>query len=263
MIYRSSGFSLAIAILLSVCSTCRGETLVIDLRLANNDPLIDFTAPLRGSPDRVRVVDDGLLVKQGKDKKGFAKRDTGFKFLLSASGDFKATLDLKKNRLEEPKSGWGQGLIFSVWLDDPEQTVLQVSLIALPNRGESIRAEKVGRKVKSPVRESVASDFSDGMLVVSRQGKNAKFEVVADGTATTILEAPVPTTDVRSVSVWCTRQDSGNTPAEFLIRNLEVQTDEFYSYQKSRGLGFSWWYLCAAFCLLTLIVASVVKLTKS
>ena len=136
--------------LLCSCLLMASDRLEVDLKNAARDPLIDFTSPIAGSPDRVEVTRDGLLIRQGRDKLGVAKRDTGFKFLLSASGDFKASLDLKKVRLDEPTSGWGQGLVFSVWLDDPEQSVLQICLLALPGSGLTIRAERIGRKVTPP-----------------------------------------------------------------------------------------------------------------
>jgi len=93
-------------------SVIAGDLLEVDLRNASRDPLVDFTSPLAGSPDRVDVVKDGLRMRQGRDKPGFPKCNTGFKFLLSASGDFNANLDMKKLVLKEPTSGWGQGLIF-------------------------------------------------------------------------------------------------------------------------------------------------------
>jgi hypothetical protein len=258
---KSLNSRLAIASLwFLVCSSVSlaTERLEVDLRNAARDPMIDFTSPIAGSPDRVEVTRDGLFIRQGRDKKGVAKRDTGFKFLLSASGDFTASLDLKKVRLEEPSSGWGQGLVFSVWLDDPEQSVLQICLLAMPGSGVSMRAEKIGRNVKMPIRKNAYIDFESGRFVISRVGTLATFSVVNGSTETEILKAECGSKDIQSVSVWCTRQDQGNTPAEYLLRSLTVQADGFYSYQKANR-SFTWWQVTSLACLAALVVAISLK----
>ena len=229
----------SVGLLLCSSLSFASERLEVDLRNASRDPLIDFTSPIAGSPDRVEVTRDGLLIRQGRDKKGVTKRDTGFKFLLSGSGGFEVSLDLKKVKLEEPSSGWGQGLIFSLWLDDPEQSVLQVCLLALPGSGVSIRAKKIGRNVKIPMRKNVNIDFDSGKFVISRTGTLASFSVANGTKETKVFEAECGSRDIQSISVWCTRQDQGNTPAEYLLRSLAVKADGFYSYQKT-AYWFTW-----------------------
>lgn len=238
------------------------DRLEVDLKNAARDPLIDFTSPIAGSPDRVEVTRDGLLIRQGRDKPGVAKRDTGFKFLLSASGDFKASLDLKKVRLDEPTSGWGQGLIFSVWLDDPEQSVLQICLLALPGSGLTIRAERIGRKVTPPVRKVANVDFDNGTFVIGRVGKKASFALINGTTKTPIFEIDCGTGDVQSLSVWCTRQDKGNAPAEYLLRSLTVEANGFYSYKKSSD-WFTWWHGMGLTSLAALAIGIFLKVRGS
>ena len=235
-----------------------GDVLEVDLRNASRDPLVDFTSPLVGSPDRVDVVKDGLRIRQGRDKPGFAKRDTGFKFLLSASGNFNASLDMKKVLLEEPTSGWGQGLIYSVFLDDPEQSVVQMGLLALPGSGQTIRTEKIGRLVKNPSSQNSQIEFKDGKLIIRRKGQTISFLVSMGGKEQLLQEIPSPMGDVQSLSVWCTRQDNGNSPAEFLLRTLTVESDGFYSY-KTTSHWFTWWHGLGAASLTVLLIGLFLK----
>lgn len=252
----------ALLIGLSSFELIASDRLEVDLKNAARDPLIDFTSPIAGSPDRVDVTRDGLLIRQGRDKPGVAKRDTGFKFLLSASGDFKASLDLKKVRLDAPTSGWGQGLIFSVWLDDPEQSVLQICLLVLPGSELTIRAERIGRKVSPPVRKVANVDFDSGSFVISRVGKVASFSVIKGTTETPIFKIDCGTGDIQSLSVWCTRQDKGNAPAEYLLKSLTVEADGFYSYKKSSH-GFTWWHGMGLTSLAALAVGVLLKVRGS
>jgi hypothetical protein len=239
--------------LLVIASYAQAESITISLQNARQDPLIDFTAPAPDSPDKVFFRNDGLLIRQAGDVKNKDRRDTGFSFLVVGSGDFTASLELSILKLGEPTEGWGHGLIYSVFLDDKEQTVLQMCLISSPGRGRILRVEKIGRHVTQPIRQSFPLDFESGTLRIARQDKTAIFSIDHDGISEELVTIPCPDADVRSVSTWCTRLPTGNAPTELLMKQFTIDADSFYAYQTSRLTWFSWWYVLIAASLLSTV----------
>ena len=218
-----------------------GEQLQVDFRRVAHDPLVDFT-PAQASGDRTSVNRHGLRVQQAADRPGrHPPREIGAKMLISASGDFTARLDWAATQIEEPKEGWGQGLIFTVELDDPELTELQMSLIGKPGKGIQLRTAKKGRKVQEPIRSTFAIPFESGVFSISRKGDKAIFAVEQAGTTQELAQFECPTADMRFASVWCTRQSAGNTAGDYLLRTLTVTADSFFSYQTSRQSSWAWW----------------------
>ncbi len=244
----------ATATLLVVASACYcpAEEIVIDLRKANNDPLVDLVPPPSGSPDRVQSTHDGLRIMQFADVSGRPTGIAGFKSMIAASGDFRITLDLKITKLAGPKEGWGHGLIFAVFLDDQSQTTLKLNQIAYPGQdAPQAMIEISGRGVQSPTYQPGRANFRDGKLTIERRGSVAIFSIeqTKEKVSNEIARLPCPTSDVRTVEVWSTRVDKGNVPADILLRSLRIDADSFYSYKRPVLGWFTWWQL--------LIVANV------
>ncbi|MCA9173714.1 MAG: hypothetical protein KDB14_04435 [Planctomycetales bacterium] len=222
------------------------EELIANLAYANRDPIIEFTGPAPGSDDRADVTSSGVRVRQGGDVAGVIPGSTNVKMVVSGQGDFEARLDWQVNRLDEPVAGWGQGLLFSVALDDERQTVLQLALLARPGKGTRIRAELLGRFVEEPVQKYFDRPFEDGEFVIARRGDTASFQIVdhaGDGTARELFSLPCPTEDIRKVGAYCTRQKEGNTSADFLLRKLQLTIDSLYAVQAPKQHRFRWWYM--------------------
>ena len=232
---------------LSAClGICAGEEIVIDLRKANNDPLIDLVPPPAGSPDRVQITKDGLRILQSADVPGRPTGITGFKSTLAASGDFSVTLDLKITKLTGPSAGWRHGLIFSVFLDDESQTTLKLNQIT--HRGQDspqLMVEISGRGGQAPAHQSGPTNFRDGKLIIERRGSVAIFSIEAakEKERKEIARIPCPTNDVRTVEVWSTRVDKGNAPADILLRSVRINADSFYSYKRPVLGWITWWQL--------------------
>lgn len=240
------------------------EHLEIDFRKAATDSLIDYT-PASNPGDRSTIVKNGLRVQQVADlaKPEARPREIGAKMLLSGSGDFTAELDWTVNRIEEPKEGWGQGVLFTIELDDPQITELQMSLIAKPGKGAQIRATKKGRNIDKPKLETFGIEFKTGTFLISREGGEAIFSVRQNGIAKELCRIPCPTSDVRYASVWCTRQASGNTSGDYVFHRLKLSADSFFSFQTSRSAGWSWWLIAVIAQLIVLGCLVGWKLVKN
>ncbi len=236
---------LAIVVVASL-RCCSGEEIMIDLRNASRDPLIDLVPPPAGSPDRIQANKDGLRILQFTDVPGRLTGVTGFKSTLAASGDFSITLDLKINKLTGPSAGWGHGLIFAVFLDDESQTTLKLNQIAYRGQDSSqSMVEMSGRGVQTPTYQLGPRNFRDGKLIIERRGSVAIFslDVAKEKERKEIGRIPCPTNDVRTVEVWSTRVDKGNAPADILLRSLQIDADAFYSYKRPVLGWITWWQL--------------------
>lgn len=233
------------------------ETLEIDFRKVATDPLADYT-PASSPGDKSVITREGLRVQQVSDRKGTTDppREIGAKMLISASGDFRAELDWEAKKIESPTEGWGQGVIFTIELDDPEITELQMGFIASPRMKAEVRAAYKGVRVKKPIYRSFPNPFQSGVFVIERKGGEAIFSVIQDGVTTELTRLNCPTSDLRYASVWCTRLPKGNTASDYLFRTLRVSSDSFFAFQSSRGPRWAWWQialLVQAACLIVLI----------
>ena len=234
-------FPRTLCLVLALGSAGRSEAFDIPLAGGQLDPLIEFVPPPPGSPDEVRFTRDGMLVRQGADIAGRSADTCGFKSLLSASGDFEIALEITCLRLEAPRAGWGQGLVFSVLLDDAPQTMLKLSRLAAPDQGQLCQVEISARHGGEPIYRPHSIDLRHGRLVIARQGEEAVF-LIDDGQAQEVLERfPCPAQDTCGVEGWCTRQQRDNTTAEFLIHRLHFRADRFFAYPVPTKSWFSWW----------------------
>ncbi len=222
--------------------------LEIALAGAATDPLVEVFLPPAGSPDRVRCTRSGLLIQQRADVAGRPTSAAGFKTLLLAGGDFTVTFDFKCLRLDEPTEGWGQGLAFSVYLDDEQQTKLCLVLMSRPGRGQVCQVEFASRHgdVRPIYRPHHGAPFKEGSFIIARTGEEVTF-MVDDGQERRLLETfPCSNADVSSVEAACTRLEKGNTPAEYLLERLHVKADRFFAFQTPKRSWFSWWKVLVA-----------------
>lgn len=234
---------IAVIIVLLMHGLAYGEQIVIELKNGLSDPLIDFVPPPLGSPDRVSITERGMHIQQTGDKPGRITGVTGFKSMLPASGDFTITLEAKVNKLTGPSEGWGHGLIFVVFLDDPAHTALKLNQVAMPGSNYQTLVEISGRHVEQPIYLSGDTPLLDGKLIIERRGAEAIFSIEpkSDGQRSEVARVPCPTNDVRSVEVWSTRVDKGNAPSNLLIKRLTLDADAFYSFKRPVAGRFTWW----------------------
>ena len=242
-------FSLLVFLVLVIATSpqlwAEKESIVVELRSGGTDPLIDFVPPPFGSADQARFSSEGLRITQFSDSRNKPTGVAGFKSTLAASGDFKATLDLKVTKLEPPTEDWGHGVIFSVFLSDPLQTTLKLNQVAFkgaePGTVESM-VEISGRGIQEPTYIS-GPPLKEGALIIERIGTDAIFSIQpkGEGNATEIARVPCPAEDVQCIEVWSTRVPKGNSPADVTFRKLSMESEGFYSYRGSETSWFTWW----------------------
>lgn len=239
------------------------ETLEVDFRRVISDPLIDYT-PASFPGDKSVVTRDGLRVQQVPDQASAktAPREIGAKMLISGSGDFTAELDWEVKKLESPKEGWGQGVIFTIELDDPEITELQMGIIAKPGKEAQVRAAKKGRKVKEPILKTFPDGFKSGVFVIERKNKEAIFSIRQNGVSQELARFECPKSDLRYASVWCTRLPKGNTAGDYLFRSMKVSADSFFSYQTSRETTWGWWKIALIVQVIVIAILIAVKVFR-
>jgi hypothetical protein len=218
------------------------EEITIDLSRGARDPLVDFVPPPSGSPDRVQFTGKGLHIQQTGDAPGRPTGVSGFKSTLAASGNFTMSLDVHVRKLAGSTDGWGHGLIFAVMLDDPAQTALKLNqLVYNGSKSQQSMVEVSSRSGMRPFYKS-GPELREGKLIIQRIGSEAIFSIVPKGgSPTEIARRPCPTEDIRTVEVWSTRVDKGNSPSDILISKLTLESDGFYSFKKPVLGWFTWW----------------------
>lgn len=224
-------------------SIAQAEDLQIEFSRAAIDPLVELFLPPTGSPDRIRFVPEGMLIEQRADVPGKPTGVSGFKTSLLAGGDFTVTFDFKCLRLDETTEGWGQGLALAVFLDDEKQSKLVMALLACPKQGQLCQVEINTRPgEKEPIyRPHHNMPFKEGSFIIARSGKEVTF-TVDNGKERRLLETfPCSTADLSGVELGCTRLEKGNTPAEYLLKRLTINSNRIFSYQTPKKPWFTWW----------------------
>ncbi len=242
-------------------SVIAAEDVVINMQTAPTDPLIEMMWPPSGSPDRYEFTDEGLLIEQQGDSKGDPSGVIGLRTMLPAHGDFEIKLDLKVTRLQPPLSGWGQGLVFAVFLDDQQETILKLNQICVPGQKPVSAIEISGRGVKEP-KFSNSDPISEGTLSIARVDKEAIFRIDNGAGLQEVYRSSCPIADLRSVEVICTRLPEGNTPVELTLKKLTITADSFYTFRKPEVSWFPFWKVLIAVQVILIVALLVYKVKR-
>lgn len=133
-------------------------------------------------------------------------------------------------------------MVFQVFLDDEEQTILKMARFSFPGKGPLCQAEIMYLNSDKPA-EYYDRDmpFKDGSFTIARRGAEVIF-AVDNGRGSQVIETrPCATVDVRSVEIGCTRLEKGNTPVEFLLKRIALEADQFFAYQVPDRPWLTWW----------------------
>ena len=88
--------------------------------------------------------------------------------------------------------------------------------------------------------------FKEGSFIIARSGKEVTF-TVDNGRERRLLETfPCSTADLSGVELGCTRLEKGNTPAEYLLKRLTINSNRIFSYQTPKKPWFTWWKVLVA-----------------
>ena len=229
-----------------------------------SDPLFDFYAPPLKSKDRFRAYKRGLLIEQFDNSKSKTPSwDAGFRTLVLMKGDFKVDLDLDCT-IEEPSSGWGQGIYIAVAFDDSLATEYRLCRYAVPDQGQIVQVEVAGPRIEEPSYIVSPTDFQSGKLTIERIDGLVNFFVDDGKNIQKIAELTSPgDAHVRYIEVRCTRQNEGNTKARYLFKTLRIETDSFFGFEADNGGNFPWFYVILSLQLLALLVFSFFAIRRS
>lgn len=219
-----------------------GETIEIEPEKIAFDPLVEFFKPPVASNDKFKTSDEGLEILQFADRKGRRPWTAGFRTGLMFGGDFEVALDLEC-KIEEPKGGWGQGIVLIVGFRDASQTEIKLGRFAMQGQGQVSQVELSGRKVKSPIFKRKGFPIESGRLIIAREGSKCVFSIDTGDREFEIERLDCPTEDAAYVKVVCTRQDKDNTEARYLLKKLVITADRFSSLDMGMTSWFSWWRL--------------------
>jgi hypothetical protein len=221
----------------------------VDIKLgagALKDPLLDVVLPPRTSKDTVQFLPNGLSIRQGADVQGKKTGVAGFKLHSNATGDFKFMLDFECKKLEKAKAGWGQGLMIRVMTDDPATPVMAFGCVANQqfDRGWVIQINHA----KDVPQERFAGpfDFEKGTWSIQRVGSDLTLSIGKDSQSLEVIKT-VKGTDasLSGVHVWCTRQETGNSPAEYLLKRVQFEADSMFAFKEAPYSLWNWWTLFA------------------
>lgn len=237
---------------LLVCMVLRSPCLAqerIDIKLgagALKDPLLDVVLPPRTSPDTVQFLHNGISIRQVGDVEGKKTGVAGFKLHSNATGDFKFSLDFECKKLEKAKTGWGQGLMIRVMTDDPATPVMAFGCVANKqfDRGWVIQINHSGEVPQE--RFAGQFNFDKGTWTIQRVGSELTLSIGKDlESLETIKKVKGTDASLAGVHVWCTRQESGNSPAEYLLRRVQFEADSLFAYKEAPSPFWNWWKLLA------------------
>ena len=206
-----------------------------------SDPLFEFYPPPAKSQDRFRRLKSGLLIEQFDNSESETPSwDAGFRTLVLMHGDFKVDLELEC-AIEEPTSGWGQGLYIAVAFDDLKATEYRLCRYAVPEQGQIAQIEITGPRVEEATYITSPTKFLSGKLTINRVGDIVSFFVDDGNESVKIGELDSPSgADVRYIEIRCTRQNQGNTLARYLLKKLRIETDSFFAFEEDNGRRFPW-----------------------
>lgn len=229
----------------------------------SSDPFFEFYPPPAESRDRFRKSKSGLLIEQfDNSKSGTPSWDAGFRTLVLMQGDFKVDLELEC-AIEEPSSGWGQGIYIAVAFDDLKATEYRLCRYAVPGQGQIAQIEATGPKVEEPRCLIGPTDFRAGKLTIDRVGDSVSFFVDDGNESVKIgeLDSP-PAANIRYIEVRCTRQNEGNTTARYLLKNLRIETESFVGFEEENGGKFPWLYVSLPLQFMGLLVVGGYAIRK-
>lgn len=222
-----------------------GAADTVEISLGANalkDPLVEYAMPPRGSPDRVEFLPAGILVRQMAEVKGRPSGGTGVKLLVNAKGDFRCEVEFECHQLDKPSAGWGQGMLIRVLTDDPQSPVMAFGCIANKRFPRCYWVQLTHGESKPADRFVRPCTFSKGSWIVERKGREVVLSVNdGSGHIHVVTKLPCTEANLNGVQLWCTRQETGNAAAEFLLKKVSFSTDSMFAYAEPPRKAWGPW----------------------
>ncbi len=218
--------------------------LVTDIPLdaaTREDPRFKFLLPPAGSNDKLEFGAQGILVKQTSDA-GRKAQHLGFELQVTSKDHFLFMLDFECPKLAAPKQGWGQGLLIRLVTEDPLTPVIAIGYVANRRYKSALCYAPNHTDSNKQSYEFQPESFKKGKLLIERKGGELFVSVDESDVGSYRLLKRVACTlaPVKEMQVWCTRQPTGNTPAQYLLKRVQWIGDSYFSQPPPRPPLITW-----------------------
>lgn len=214
------------------CAAADSDEIQITLgRNVLTEPLMEYRPPASKSKDKVNFQANGMLIQQYPDVKGLPSQGAGIMLLANCEGDFRCSLEFDCHKLEPPKSGWGQGLLIRILTEDPSMPIMSFGCIANKNHDKCCWIELRSSEGKPNKYFEAPTTYSSGAWIIERNQNQISLSLrEKQGPETNIAKLACTPAKIKGVHLLCTRQASGNTSAEFLLKKITLSSSSFFAY---------------------------------
>ena len=226
------------------------------------DPRFKFLLPPVGSHDELEFGAQGIVVKQTTDA-GKKTQHLGFELQMTSKDHFLFMLDFECPKMVAPRQGWGQGLLIRLVTEDPQAPIMAIGYVANRKYKSALcyTANHTDTNKQSYVFQP--ESFKKGKLLIERKGGELFISVDESEVGSYRLLKRVACTlaPVKEVQVWCTRQASGNTPAQYLLKRVQWIGDSYFS-QPPPSPPLVTWQRVKTFLFWSALLAGVVYVVQ-
>lgn len=205
-----------LTILVANAENNRTGELVIDFKQGTaNQERFELTVPPDNSLDKLESTDGGLRIRQ-IETGGVNAKTSGFTIDATAASAFAFILDFEIKQLDIPKSSRMQGMWIRFVFEHEEIPALGITTSSKLKRG-LVSTTKHSDLPNMEI-QIEPSAFSKGTWIVERQQNELKLSISESANSFRVAKRILcPEAPLKEIQVWCTRQSSGNAPAEYIF----------------------------------------------
>ncbi len=208
-------------------------TEIIDITLdasARDNPLLEFLLPADNSTDQFEFGAQGIRVKQSSES-GSKAQNLGFVLKATSQDHFLFELDFECPKLSPPKAGWGQGILIRIVTEDASAPSMAVGYVANKQFKGALCFTPNHTDSRKQTYEFQPLSSTQGTLLIERKQDELFVSLDESGVGSFRLlkRAKCTPAAVSEIQVLCTRQGSGNTPAEYLLKRVQWIGSSYFS----------------------------------
>ena len=206
---------------------------IIDITLdasARDNPLLEFLLPADESADQLEFDADWIRIKQFAES-GKKAANLGFILQATSQDHFLFELDFECPKLSPPKAGWGQGMLIRIVTEDANAPAMAVGYVANKQFKGALCFTPNHTDSRKQTFEFQPLSITKGTLLIERKQDELFVSIDESGVGSFRLlkRAKCTPAAVKEIQVLCTRQESGNTPAEYLLKRVRWIGSSYFS----------------------------------
>lgn len=185
--------------------------------------------PHDSSSDQLEFGANGIRIKQSTES-GEKAQSVGFILKATSQDHFLFELEFECPKLTPPKGGSVQGLLIRVVTEDPNAPVMAIAYVASKQFKSALGWTANHTDARKQNFEFQPLSIANGTLLVERKQDELFVSIDESGVGSFRLLKQVKCTPaaVKEIQVLCTRQPSGNTPAEYLLKRVRWVGDSYF-----------------------------------